>query len=64
MDDDRRRTEIKARLAMAKAHLATVPRGAVAYKDALSGVRHLERLVQRGDGLPRTVNPQGLLRRP
>lgn len=64
MDDERRRAELEARLAEANAHLATVPRGTVAYKDALSAVRHLERVMLGGDGLPPTVNPHGPGRRP
>ena len=63
MDDARRRAELEARLAEAQAHLATVPRGTVAYKDALSSVRHLERVMLGGDGLPPTVNPHGSRRR-
>ena len=63
MDDRARRVEIEARLYEAKAHLATITRGTVSYKDALSAVRHLERLILDGDGLPPTGNPQGLRRR-
>ena len=63
MDDRARRVEIEARLSEAKAHLASMARGTVAYKDALSAVRHLERLILDGDGLPPTGNPQGVRRR-
>ena len=63
MDDQRRRDELEARLAEAQAHLATAPRNTVAYKDAMSAVRHLERVMLGGDGLPPTVNPHGGRRR-
>lgn len=64
MDDERRRAELEVRLAEAQAHLASAPRGTVAYKDALSAVRHLERVMLGGDGLPQTVNPHETRRRP
>ena len=63
MNDDARHSVLEARMAEAKAHLASVPRGTVAYKDALSAVRHLERVMLGGDGLPPTVNPHGGRRR-
>jgi len=65
MDDDNgRRTAMETRLAEVRSHLATLPRGSVAYRDALSAVRHLERVIFGGDDLPPTVNPYGLRRRP
>jgi hypothetical protein len=63
MNDEQRRAELEARLAEAQALLAISPRGTVAYKDALSAVRHLERVMLGGDGLPPTVNPHGVRRR-
>jgi hypothetical protein len=59
MNDDGRHAMLEARLAEAEAHLATVPRGTVANQDALSAVRHLERVILGGDGLPPMVNPHG-----
>ena len=64
MDDKRRRGEVEARPAEAGAHLALAPRGTVAYKDTLSAVRHLERVMLGGDGLPPSVNDHGVRRRP
>jgi hypothetical protein len=64
MDDERRRAELEARPVDAQAHLATAPRGTVGYKDALSAVRHLERVMLGGDGLPPTIDPHGVRRRP
>lgn len=63
MNDDGRHAMLKARLAEAEAHLATVAGGTLAYNDALSAVRHLERVILGEDGLPPTVNPHGLRRR-
>ena len=64
MNDERRRAELEARLAEAQAHLAATPRGSVAYKDALSSIRHLERVMLGGDELPSTSSPHGVRRRP
>lgn len=64
MDGERRRAVLEAGLAEAQAHLATAPRNTVTYKDALSAVRHLERAMLGGDGLPPTVNPHETRGRP
>lgn len=63
MCDDARHSVLEARLAEAKAHLATLPRGTVAHQDAQGAVRHLERVLLGGDGLAPTANLQGLRRR-
>ena len=63
MGDDARLSVLESRLAEAKAHLATLPRRTVAHQDAQSAVRHLERVLLGGDGLPPTANLQGIRRR-
>ena len=57
------RFEIEAKLVEVRRQLATVSRGTVASKDALSANRHLERLMFNRDGLPPTVAPHGIRRR-
>jgi hypothetical protein len=61
-DEGRRLSAIEARLVEARAHLATLRPGKVEYRDALSAVRHLERAILGGDGLPPTMNPYGFRR--
>ena len=62
-DDGRRLSVIEARLAEARAYLAGLRPGTVEYRDASSAVRHLERVLLGGDGLPPTVISYGLRRR-
>jgi hypothetical protein len=51
---------LKAGLAEVELHLATVAGATSAYKDALSAVRHLERVILGGDGSRPSVNRHGL----
>ena len=55
MTDDHHSRELEARLAAARELLASAPRGSVAYLDALSAVRHLERVLAGRDDLPAAV---------
>lgn len=51
------RAELELRLAEALAALAGLPHGTLEYRDALSTVHHLERLVLVQEDLPATIDP-------
>lgn len=56
---DEHRIYLEARLKEAQKKLLSLPRGTVAWRDALAAVRQIERVIYTSDELPPTPNSHG-----